>query len=421
MAFPALILFTLGHSAAWSKTLYVEKTGTDDGVCAKAAPCETIQHALDSATPNSRVIVGIGEFEGSITISQPGIKLVSVAGAHGTTIIADSADAIDIVGDKVSVGQKRKGFTLTGDFDGGDGISVDGDRAKIENNILFNTMLDGSMESDTDDAISLDGGSRATIRFNQIRGFQYGIYQNTASTDIEKHLITDNRIEGADGGSKATIELDMNPGSKTRIDGNVIIDTSGEGGIYLTSDTTTLKSGIKVTNNIILNTDDDAIEIDYGNPLVQNNTIAGVFDSDSAGVRIYDTIGAVVKKNLIRNVPVGLRHEVDNYGPLDTTFSQNIVDDVSEYAIQLEDEDGTFKQIQQNNFTDIACPIEKQFSVAPAETIVTKKNFWGDPADTADGGIPDLSCDTNANDALGTDLEMNPTLKPNAVKYKSPI
>ncbi len=104
-------------SSANSATLYVEKWGNPSGVCSAKDPCDQITTALNIASPNSRVLVGPGRYDGGLSIQQRGIKLESTGGPQVTIIDATNDDSgiigIDIQADRVSVGKAGgKGFTI---------------------------------------------------------------------------------------------------------------------------------------------------------------------------------------------------------------------------------------------------------------------------------------------------------------------
>ncbi len=107
----------LYFSSANAATLYVEKWGSPSGACSAKDPCDQISTALNIATPNSRVIVGPGRYDGGLLIQQTGIKLESTGGPQVTVIdaanIGSGVIGIDIQADRVSIGKIRgKGFTI---------------------------------------------------------------------------------------------------------------------------------------------------------------------------------------------------------------------------------------------------------------------------------------------------------------------
>ncbi len=114
----AIISSALIVNSAYAATLYVEKWGEENAVCSRTEPCNLINAALNRATPNSRIIVGPGNYQENLVINTIGIKLESTGGSKVTTIdgrgsIAATGPTIDVQSDRVSIGKIRgKGFTI---------------------------------------------------------------------------------------------------------------------------------------------------------------------------------------------------------------------------------------------------------------------------------------------------------------------
>ena len=103
-------------AVAKSGTLYVERWGQAYTDCSRTDPCNEISDAVSQATPNSRIVVGPGKYQGGFVINQRGIKLESTGGPKVTFIesTAPNIIGIDIQADSVSIGKKGgKGFTIS--------------------------------------------------------------------------------------------------------------------------------------------------------------------------------------------------------------------------------------------------------------------------------------------------------------------
>ncbi|CBE69618.1 MAG: hypothetical protein F9K13_10865 [Candidatus Methylomirabilis oxygeniifera] len=84
-----LLLTPLLVPEAWGATRYVSKSGTDNPTCTQAAPCRSIQHAVDIAIAGDTVSIGDGKFAESsgviinkdLTVNGTGIFSTRVHGA----------------------------------------------------------------------------------------------------------------------------------------------------------------------------------------------------------------------------------------------------------------------------------------------------------------------------------------------------
>lgn len=116
-AFAAALLVSI-PSAASAQTRYVSTTGSDaaNACTDAAAPCLTIQHAIDAATPNDVVEVQDGVYAEALTIGKPLTLRGAVAlGLSGTTELDVATRPVG-----VSIGASNvmlDGITITGDRD----------------------------------------------------------------------------------------------------------------------------------------------------------------------------------------------------------------------------------------------------------------------------------------------------------------
>ncbi len=385
-----LVVLTLGLTAveAAAKTTYVEKFGADDFVCARSAPCETIQHAIDTAGARGRVIVGPGTYDEQISIVEDNVRVISAAGADATIIDSTAAACplggsamVCLQGDGAVFGQKNRGFTVTGDFGGVNGLQVDGDRARIESN----TIRDEN--ENNDDAIELNG-AKAAIRYNTIQDFNWGIWGLQSSVDNPRHQVVANRF----------------------LDINVIC-------IYIQND---LNGNNRVRDNAIVGCGSSAIDLraatgSRSNNRVQNNLIKDALFGYDAGF----TNGDQVKSNLFVDIGDDV---IRIYGTVtNLVFSNNTAMGTggSDGAIYFYPGVGpeTLRQFANNNIGfDTGCAISFGGPIAEGNTYRFSRNYWGDLASPD----PDLSCSANA--IAGKDngrLIFNPSATPRPLRYRN--
>jgi Protein of unknown function (DUF1565) len=136
-------------------TLYVATTGLDTNPCTKAAPCQTVQHAIDVAPNGATIQVEAGTYNQTFNITKP--LIVAGAGASKTIIDGTNQDYgalgyFGVVGiDNASTAGQitLKGFTvhnafvttteasqLIGAIDVYIGDQVAGDSVSVHDNVL---------------------------------------------------------------------------------------------------------------------------------------------------------------------------------------------------------------------------------------------------------------------------------------------
>ncbi len=371
---------------ALAKTAYVEKFGADDSICARSAPCATIQHAITTAGPRGRVIVGPGTYEEPISIVEDNVRVISAAGAVATII--DSTAAACPLGDTAMVclqangvvfGQKNRGFTITGDFAGEAGLRVDGDRVRIESNIIKDE------NSSSDRAIELWGG-RATIRYNRIMDFDLGIW--VASGDNPRNQVVANQVQGI---IAHCIWISNLLKGNNQVRDNVV-DGCGSHGIslYATADS---RSNNRVQNNLVRDAG-VGFNADFTNgDQVKSNLF---MDFRNYGLRVGDVASNLVFSN---NTLTGSNGSISSI----------------EFRVVSRD---PIRQFANNNISAGSfCSINFSLPVPDTATLRFSRNFWGDTGSAE----PNLACaldnGTSARDA-GL-LIFNPSATPRPMRYRN--
>jgi hypothetical protein len=380
-----------------AKTLHVAKWGDDSTANGSSSqPYETIGAALMNAGRNDKIVVQPGIYENTTELHfmEEGIKLESVAGRHGTVIDFSGAavDAIGIQASKVRIGKKRKGFSIRC-APGEEAIYIDESTSNVR--VEYNRLT--GCGGDTIDV----GGTRTLVRGNWIESDGYAIYGNQCVNCLIDSNIA---LPGSEG-----FELEsMKGGSVMR---NILMSSWG---IHVGDDS----EKIKLKDNVILETVDGEVGIDVNSDspsgaLVQGNIIV---DTDGEGIwmeqNLSDTNDIVVKDNLVMgSADAGILSRLD--APGDPQFRVSIDRNTLVQNFQgiqfLDNID--LKSLKNNNTyaSDSEIGLETPFDLNYA------KHFWGDPSG------PDMDGGSDAHDALndgGNTVTGSDAGKPNAFKAK---
>ncbi len=307
MAFPVL---------AAARSHYVELWGEDNFRCTKPQPCLTIQHAVDLARNNDRIIVGPGNYEENLLLYIPGLKVESTAGRHATTIDAESADmnVVTIVAPKVAFGKKAKGFTLIGATAvAWSGIEVnvpdDNPNIRIEGNRIGlprDDRTDANTGHENHSGIRvISGGEKIQIRYNVVQN--NGIANGTDNfpgvrsfggiicAGCTRGLISDNRMEGNAGVGLAI----QGPSDRVVVKRNVIVKNT---------------SHVVYSNNLGV--------ININNNLIELNGQSG---DNGAGVLIESGNGGKLDRNIVAGNGYHGLHVFQDEDPVKTfTVSGNL-------------------------------------------------------------------------------------------------
>ncbi len=94
---------TTGH-------LYVSPQGSDQASCTSAAPCRTIQHAVDVGRAGDEIDVASGMYSGQVTIT----KRLILKGSHGPVIDATGHGRGILIKGSKAAGSQVEGFVVKG-------------------------------------------------------------------------------------------------------------------------------------------------------------------------------------------------------------------------------------------------------------------------------------------------------------------
>lgn len=194
---PTAFLLSIVVTQAHAATLYVDPSGNDSAPCSQAAPCASIQEAIDKAANKDTILVAPGTYNESLQISKNKLKLYSTQNLGATITGSGTPNAlINITGHGVKIGRDNQGFVLNANtriginadnpsgrysFIGNEininttsntdiyGIRTTGNRSKANRNkITFNGLGNYVIGSDVSVAgIQLFGLSNANARVNQ--------------------------------------------------------------------------------------------------------------------------------------------------------------------------------------------------------------------------------------------------------------
>jgi hypothetical protein len=394
-----------------ARTLYVETWGTNNNVCSKTAPCKDLDHAVSTmAGDRDRIVVGPGNFDivsGGLQITQSGLKLVSVAGARGTTLVPPgNATVMEINAPKVTVGQKGKGFTFRGNFNNHGAILLSGaDKARIEGNIFVDEADNGGNAIESDSAGD-------TVRGNEIHGFSDAIYLDSG-LDGTRYQVRDNRVFNA---RNTCIGVGSGQKSRNRVSGNVVSGCDLHG-FEIYSDTA---SGDRIENNVVEQSTPSAytsygIYVYDGTPLIRRNVVRGMHEF---GIAFESDGTANIRDNLVSDTDVGLY--VGN-GSVDTTVQYNTIVG-SATSVVLPVTTDSIRKFFRNNLLDYDCPYDF-VSDGPFSTLIESEKTFHDQPLFNTSLIINCSSDDTAEDAIADGfLDVSDYVtRANPVKAKSDL
>ena len=299
----AILLFT--SATALAKTHYVEIRGSNANPCTKSSPCRTIQHAINQARRNDKIIVGPGEYVQNLLINlnasgQPldGLKLESMVGRHATILTAATASipVVDIRQPRVQFGKRGKGFSVEGAASD-PGIHVRpgiAPRCKIEGNLVRENQVGIRVESE-----------RGQVRYNLVKdNSSTGVYcGNCDRSLIRENLVLDN------SGNGINIANAGDPDSVLSVERNFISGSSSPG-IFFSGGTSAV---LRAKDNVVeLTAISHGITVSGGGgSLLQANIVARNGDGASdPGVflsQVPSSAPQTVKNNLsVRNFGNGV-------------------------------------------------------------------------------------------------------------------
>ena len=184
--------------------LYVSPTGSDAGSCTQAAPCLTIQHAVQVAASGDEIDVARGSYTGQVTITKP------------LTIKGQNKPVLDATG-------KGRGFLIKGSGAAG---------SAVEGMIITGATFEAILALDTSHVLIANN-----IAHHDDRGFFTGVKTGECAFNGQPRGINKQGTRGTiaddrSGGCGETLHLDSTSYSRV-VHNDVYGDT---GGIYLTDD-----------------------------------------------------------------------------------------------------------------------------------------------------------------------------------------
>ena len=350
----ALAIFSWAATPALSATHYVDSrhgSDLDPTTCKKTAPCLTIQKAIDVGGKRARILVAPGLYIESLVINEDSVTIQSLGGADVTTIfgLSSSEALIESSGSRFTLGGKGKGFTLilpTPDSGAIDGLRLNGDRAKIESNIIIGG--DFIPYNNTDDAINVQG-SKTTIRYNDISGFDYGIWVRPGQGERSDITIDENQIARI---GNPCIDIVAEPRSRDKVRKNSVFGCEDENGgaAAIRGDYRSGQSARPDIRDNLIDGAETGIDMENASPTIQSNLIR--FTDN--GILLDDVSGARVRDNLIQ------------FG--NNAFNPSI-------GIDVQSATGSSISITGNDFHDIDIPLDLELTAVSRFSTISKNNF----------------------------------------------
>ncbi len=291
--------------AAWAKTIFIEQWGANQSNCgSKVSPCESIQYASYwRAGPRDRLVVGPGDYVGDLNIDGNhlgqklvGLSLESVVGRHGTRIIGVvNSQVIRVVAEKVRIGRRGKGFTVTQDHS--DAVTLiraqHAGNLRIESNALVNgaygfqgsgggfLIRDNIVRSVT--GIDCSRCWRSRVLSNRVEDpVYYGIVLGDNNPYADRTVVAGNLVTGQSNSNFHAIRVGS-AATNYQLINNVVVDARGTGIEILGT------NGAKIMGNIVVGAGFQGMEItERNNPtpsLVANNHVEG---SGGDGIRLFN-------------------------------------------------------------------------------------------------------------------------------------
>jgi uncharacterized repeat protein (TIGR01451 family) len=284
--------------------IYVATTGTDFAGCGSAgSPCQTMQFAVNQASPGDEIRVSAGTYREAFYIDDnAGKNAIKLIGTGSSSTIIDGENVrgplINLINQ--NSGTMVRGFTLKR------GISSEGAGIRLyKSSAVLQDLIVQDNSANYGGGIYIRGGSptleNVTIRDNQAYRAGLFVYDNSSPT-MRNITVTGNTSTGccgvgiSIGGSSGSIENALIENNQTQLG-----STLG-GGAYLSQSSTTIKNSVVRGNKAnygggLYLAQQSAVLIE--NTVIENNAVT----SEGGGLTITGN-QSYVNTSQLRNVTI---------------------------------------------------------------------------------------------------------------------
>lgn len=315
----SLALSPMTH--AISPMRYVATTGVDTGDCSdSAAPCLTIQYAVDQASAGETVNVAAGTYAETVTITKP----LTLKGAQAGVDARSRSGAETVI--QTPGGQDRT-FNVTTDDVTVDGFTFDGSTGMNSVGVLLSGPSNKNVQ------VSNNVFTHNTTAFD-------ALYTEISNLTVSKNLFDENNLTGQSN----SVFIGNSSGSAITISENTFKDTdagtstSTGAAINMYASTGSIEySDVSITNNVSSN-DYGFLSIDSArNVTIADNTAT---NERKAAVTLDRSLENVtISGNTFKNSPVGikLRGSVPAGGSAmsDVTIENNTITGMTTAGVQI--------------------------------------------------------------------------------------
>lgn len=289
----AVVLIALVAGSAGAATQYVSNTGIDGPGCGpEGAPCRTISQAIDVASEGDRILVlpGVyGDVDGDGAFVTPGdepaepepgcrcmvhvdksVAILSRDGAAATIVrgALDGLVSFYVAADRVTIGARKRGFTITGDVqhDGYGVRAFDTANLRVEGN-LFSRLVSAVH-------VTGRGGFVKANRIGQV--FTQGIHVDGSSMRVKGNVVEQT---GSRQHDSAIHVVGGAGGGGHRVERNLVLGNNGVGIFVDNGSADGATQGTDVTGNLVVGNAASGIKVvlapEGGAARINGNSIYG--------------------------------------------------------------------------------------------------------------------------------------------------